>query len=499
MLIFLSTTLAMHVGIVLIDGMRRDQLLVGESVSSNFPGLARLADTSSYLAGTIIVETVTYTTSCLYSLFAGRVLHPFYLSLALMPGVLHGFTKAPLLQMLGELGIERTAAGDDTLCKLFGDQLDACNVAYSYLVDDYDSVDDLVMRVGLYRSGFSYSHLLGADHIMHREGLISHTLQERFLLYDKALSEYLQEVQEREDDFLVVILSDHGMTELGTHGDMSDAETRVPLLVFGDEKTILQLKERPWEHTFRQTHVLFTLLNAIHPSIKPLTDEITLLNTIPDIVQGIAHVIMVALLIHHVYHGANCSFVIAVLCLLVSTCHTITVHEKLFSTILFVIHIRPRRVLLSKWHILAALLWSGAIWTVSNGLVEIVLIPLLTLYSMPSTDVVRFVTLRFILALQSHTSIATLSLDKIRPPVIPSRVFLSLTLTSLVPCILLHPWHIYLQLVADLTACGVFRYHHLYSQAVQRLLPTMLQAFLVFMAPKNERNTRRPDRGPGEV
>lgn len=277
--IFISVLICARIDIFLLDGIREDFLLDREAINKTyFPHLA--TSTLPSVKRTVLAETPTYTTNCLHAMYTGKVVHPLYVLLTLAPSmyaIAGGSEEDPcVLSTLRQRGYSMSVSGDDTLAKLFPRYFNQSQTAYSFNIGDYATVDNVVIQSlqSLWEGSvpatnqFSMYHLLGADHIAHTEGIMSSTLRERCHKYDMLISSHLTFLHDawingELDDYIVIVLSDHGMTDKGTHGGFSAAEVRTPFLLFTSSESLREGIEARMNQLIPQRHVLLHVLSEL--------------------------------------------------------------------------------------------------------------------------------------------------------------------------------------------------------------------------------------------
>lgn len=316
---FLSILICTRIDVFLLDGMREDFFLDGEVINKTyFPRLTVSAFPS--VKKTVLTETPTYTTNCLHAMYTGRVTHPLCVLLALAPSM-YTITGGPreeprVLKLLLQRGYSLSVSGDDTLAKMFPSYFSQSQTAYSFSIGDYDTVDNIVLQSlqDLWASGaavtnqFSVYHFLGADHIAHSEGLLSATLRERYNRYDNLIDTHLNFLHNMWtkgdlDSYVVIILSDHGMTDKGTHGGFSVAETHTPFLLFTSSESLREGLETRVGQLIPQRHILLHVLSKLFLAETGAEIEIEATDGAPssavssvDICIIIAYTILLAIL-----------------------------------------------------------------------------------------------------------------------------------------------------------------------------------------------------------
>lgn len=125
-------------------------------------------------------------------------------------------------------------AGDDTWHGLFGSHFTRSTPHPSFNVKDLHSNDAVVMDVverELRRDDWHLliGHLLGVDHVGHRYGPNHIEMQHKLNSYNEF---FAQTIAALDDNTLLLIFGDHGMTEGGDHGGASDAERMAAMFVY---------------------------------------------------------------------------------------------------------------------------------------------------------------------------------------------------------------------------------------------------------------------------
>lgn len=120
-----------------------------------------------------------------------------------------------------------TLIGDDTWISLFGEYIPNKYSAPSFDVFDFDSVDNKVFEylpkiLKMNDSKLIIGHFLGVDHHGHVHGLNSNETKQKIDQIDIFIEKILGSLN---DDDLIMIVSDHGMTDNGSHGGASFDET----------------------------------------------------------------------------------------------------------------------------------------------------------------------------------------------------------------------------------------------------------------------------------
>jgi GPI ethanolamine phosphate transferase 3 subunit O len=142
-----------------------------------------------------------------------------------------------LIGQLERCGRRLMFMGDDTWVQLFPDAFDTAYPFPSMNVKDLHSVDLGVMRhvmpalrnADAPRYDVIVAHFLGVDHVGHRFGPDHPAMAAKLEQIDDAIGDV---VRHMDNESLLVVLGDHGMTSDGNHGGASDLETQSALLFY---------------------------------------------------------------------------------------------------------------------------------------------------------------------------------------------------------------------------------------------------------------------------
>ncbi|KAL0227998.1 hypothetical protein RCL1_004141 [Eukaryota sp. TZLM3-RCL] len=138
--------------------------------------------------------------------------------------------------------------GDDTWGKLFPTGFTFSHSLPSLDIYDFDSIDNLILN---YYSNISFienfdiniAHFLGVDHIGHVFGPKSNQMAQKLIDLDKFIYKFYKLISSND---LLVILSDHGMTDSGNHGGISEEEINGVLIFmspFFSQSNLIEFKQ----------------------------------------------------------------------------------------------------------------------------------------------------------------------------------------------------------------------------------------------------------------
>lgn len=130
--------------------------------------------------------------------------------------------------------------GDDTWLQMFNrSSFVRSNETLSFFARDYTTVDTNVtenMLPELSKTAewdFLILHYLGVDHIGHSYGGInSKLLPAKLIEMDEVVRVIYEALSKLDEDYLIFVTGDHGMTDLGNHGGNTIEETNTAALMF---------------------------------------------------------------------------------------------------------------------------------------------------------------------------------------------------------------------------------------------------------------------------
>ncbi|KAL6911592.1 hypothetical protein ACP4OV_000397 [Aristida adscensionis] len=149
------------------------------------------------------------------------------------------FLEDNLLDQLHMIGCKLVMLGDETWIKLFPTLFDRQDGVSSFYVKDTVEVDYNVSRhleIELAAKDWSalVLHYLGLDHVGHIGGRRSVLMTQKMKEMDDVIRMvHAASLQDNPDRTLLVVVSDHGMTEGGSHGGSSYQETDSLALFIG--------------------------------------------------------------------------------------------------------------------------------------------------------------------------------------------------------------------------------------------------------------------------
>ncbi|XP_048877192.1 GPI ethanolamine phosphate transferase 3 isoform X1 [Brienomyrus brachyistius] len=139
-----------------------------------------------------------------------------------------------LVHQLGEAGKRVVFMGDDTWESLFPKKFHRSLPFPSFNVKDLHTVDDGILK-HLYSTLESsnwdvlIAHFLGVDHCGHRFGPNHPAMADKLTQMDGVIRSVIRLM---ENDTLLVVMGDHGMTDTGDHGGESLKETDAALFLY---------------------------------------------------------------------------------------------------------------------------------------------------------------------------------------------------------------------------------------------------------------------------
>eukprot|EP00940_MAST-03C_sp_MAST-3C-sp2_P000632 g632.t1 len=143
-------------------------------------------------------------------------------------------TEDNIIDQLRASGRRLVFMGDDTWIKLFPGRFVRSYPYPSFNVKDLDTVDEgiadhLVPEMQRTDWDVIIAHTLGIDHVGHRFGPLHPIMGEKLRRTDRLLAEV---VKNMDDETILVVFGDHGMTEDGNHGGATSEETGAALFLY---------------------------------------------------------------------------------------------------------------------------------------------------------------------------------------------------------------------------------------------------------------------------
>ncbi len=152
-----------------------------------------------------------------------------------------------LIKQIAAQGQGIVFMGDDTWMSLYGNYF-LRNYSYdSFNVKDLDTVDNGVTR-HLFPEMHSrdwtllIAHFLGVDHVGHTFGPEDVHMQTKLEQMNDILSRVMDQV---ENDTLLIVMGDHGMSADGNHGGATDDETGAALFLYSPDTALVDLELLP--------------------------------------------------------------------------------------------------------------------------------------------------------------------------------------------------------------------------------------------------------------
>ncbi|MFH4979999.1 hypothetical protein AB6A40_006708 [Gnathostoma spinigerum] len=144
------------------------------------------------------------------------------------------------IDQLVSLGRNLTMLGDDTWISLYPHQFARSHHCPSFDVADLDSVDEVIID-NIYNEmmrpewSVLVAHFLGVDHCGHKYGP-NHPEMIRKLTQMNAVLKNVTEMME--EDTVLFVMGDHGMTETGDHGGEGENEVDAALWVYSKKRLL---------------------------------------------------------------------------------------------------------------------------------------------------------------------------------------------------------------------------------------------------------------------
>ncbi|KAK7010593.1 GPI ethanolamine phosphate transferase 3 [Biomphalaria glabrata] len=168
-------------------------------------------------------------------------------------------TEDNILEQLVQQNKKIKFFGDDTWLGLFPDQFHQSFGFPSFNIQDLHSVDDGILA-NIYsemkKSDWDViiAHFLGVDHCGHRFGPNFPAMRDKLLQMNAMLSNITQLMQ---DDTILFVMGDHGMTNTGDHGGDSVAELEAGLFIYSP--TQIASSQQKDDNTVKQVDFVPTI------------------------------------------------------------------------------------------------------------------------------------------------------------------------------------------------------------------------------------------------
>lgn len=139
-----------------------------------------------------------------------------------------------LIHQLGQVGKRVVFMGDDTWENLFPKKFHRSLPFPSFNVKDLHTVDNGILQ-NIYTTlegddwDVLVAHFLGVDHCGHRFGPDHPAMAEKLTQMDGVIRSVMSHLQ---NDTLLVVMGDHGMTDTGDHGGESQKETDAAIFIY---------------------------------------------------------------------------------------------------------------------------------------------------------------------------------------------------------------------------------------------------------------------------
>lgn len=166
-----------------------------------------------------------------------------------------------LIHQLGQAGKRVVFMGDDTWVSLFPKKFHRSLPFPSFNVKDLHTVDNgILQNIFPIMDGDDWdvliAHFLGVDHCGHRFGPDHPAMAEKLTQMDGVIRSVINHLQ---NDTLLVVMGDHGMTDTGDHGGESQKETDAALFLYSSSPLFPASDERVEPEVVPQTDLVPTL------------------------------------------------------------------------------------------------------------------------------------------------------------------------------------------------------------------------------------------------
>ncbi|XP_076876496.1 GPI ethanolamine phosphate transferase 3, catalytic subunit [Brachyhypopomus gauderio] len=166
-----------------------------------------------------------------------------------------------LVLQLGQAGKRVVFMGDDTWVSLFPRGFHRSLPFPSFNVKDLHTVDNgILQNIFPTLDGDDWdvliAHFLGVDHCGHRFGPDHPAMAEKLTQMDGVIRSVIERLQ---NDTLLVVMGDHGMTDTGDHGGESQKETDAALFLYSSSPLLLAPSSQVEPEVVPQTDLVPTL------------------------------------------------------------------------------------------------------------------------------------------------------------------------------------------------------------------------------------------------
>lgn len=166
-----------------------------------------------------------------------------------------------LIQQLGQVGKRVVFMGDDTWENLYPKRFHRSLPFPSFNVKDLHTVDDGILH-NIYTTlegddwDVLVAHFLGVDHCGHRFGPDHPAMADKLTQMDGVIRSVMRRLQ---NDTLLVVMGDHGMTDTGDHGGESQKETDAAIFIYSPSPLFQQPQAQLEPDVVPQTDLVPTL------------------------------------------------------------------------------------------------------------------------------------------------------------------------------------------------------------------------------------------------
>uniref|UniRef100_A0A7M5V2Y5 GPI ethanolamine phosphate transferase 2 C-terminal domain-containing protein n=1 Tax=Clytia hemisphaerica TaxID=252671 RepID=A0A7M5V2Y5_9CNID len=214
---------------VLIDALRSDFILDG---NHNMPFLQSLIKENQTFSYVSIASSPTVTMPRIKAITSGTIpsFFEFFKNSASKE-----YTQDNFVQQFHNNNISMVFYGDNTWTKLFPEKFLRSDGTNSFYVNDFYEVDNNVTRhlnpeLTTLDWDSMILHYLGLDHIGHTHGPFSPLIQQKLQEMDSIIQRIWLSVKKSNENTMIVITGDHGMSNAGSHGGSSKEEINTPLI-----------------------------------------------------------------------------------------------------------------------------------------------------------------------------------------------------------------------------------------------------------------------------
>ncbi|KAG5678197.1 hypothetical protein PVAND_007890 [Polypedilum vanderplanki] len=151
--------------------------------------------------------------------------------------------------------------GDQTWIELFPKRFKRAYPHPSFNIHDLDTVDNAILKnlpQELAKNDWDLiiAHFLGVDHCGHKFGPYHREMSRKLTEMNDVIKKYVETI---DNDTMLIVMGDHGMTDSGDHGGSSDDETEALLFAYSKHKPFISKSFDNYVDNIQQIDLTSTL------------------------------------------------------------------------------------------------------------------------------------------------------------------------------------------------------------------------------------------------